>query len=273
MSWSLCGAVSVLLGVAIGWLAPAAQAVDIWSGLTKTFTKPDGADGLDPAFQDVLTPGVIFAREGTGGIFNAAVEPNFLRTVSPEFTEWATDLMPGNAGEAIVATNWADLTFDVFTDAYGGAVGFNGPGRNAVVHLVFEDIYLDLRITNWTDGHQIPSGGFSYMRAEPPAPEPTGDYNGDHIVNAADYTVWRNTLGTTATPQGTGADGEPDGMIDVADYVFWKQHFGELVPGNAGAGAQALGVPEPTIGLLLLIGLLISTVSRRFSPCGPGQYV
>ena len=72
-------------------------------------------------------------------------------------------------------------------------------------------------------------------------------------------------------PNSTGADGEPNGAIDVADYVFWKQHFGELVPGNAGEGAEALAVPEPMTGLLLLIGLLINTVGRMFSSRGPGQ--
>ena len=112
------------------------------------------------------------------------------------------------------------------------------------------------------------AAGFTYSRSQ----FPTGDYNEDGRVNAADYTIWRNTRGTVV-PNGTGADGEPNGAIDVADYVFWKQHFGEFVPGNAGAVAQALGVPEPTTGLLLLIGLLINTVGRMLSSRGPGQSI
>jgi hypothetical protein len=53
-----------------------------------------------------------------------------------------------------------------------------------------------------------------------------GDYNSNGAVDSADYTVWRNTLGTIVTAF-SGADGSGNGVIDHADYDIWKAHFGE----------------------------------------------
>ena len=56
-----------------------------------------------------------------------------------------------------------------------------------------------------------------------------GDYNQDHVVNAADYTVWRNNLGSgTALPNDDTAGVGPD------DYTRWKTHFGE----TSGSGSS-----------------------------------
>jgi uncharacterized membrane protein len=80
-----------------------------------------------------------------------------------------------------------------------------------------------------------------------------GDYNGDHIVDAADYTVWRDTLGTNVA-KGTGADGNGNGMIDSDDYTYWKSRFG--MPVGSGSGIGSLAVPEPAPWLILLTGWL-----------------
>jgi hypothetical protein len=95
----------------------------------------------------------------------------------------------------------------------------------------------------------------------------TGDYNGDGVVDAADYTVWRDTLGQSVTP-GSGADGDGDGTIDQGDYNTWVMHFGEQSPGS-GQGASA-AVPEPASWALLIVGLSlaglrkVNSSSRRF---------
>ena len=52
-----------------------------------------------------------------------------------------------------------------------------------------------------------------------------GDYNYNGIVDAADYALWRDTLGQTVTAF-WGADGNGNGMIDDLDYAVWKTHFG-----------------------------------------------
>jgi hypothetical protein len=96
-----------------------------------------------------------------------------------------------------------------------------------------------------------------------PAPGPTGDYNGNGTVDAADYVLWRNTLGQTVS-MGTGADGSGNGMVDAADYNFWRERFGKTVPGVGSAAS----VPEPaTVALYLIaIGVLASRLQRvRFA--------
>src|SRR5262249_5803392 len=60
------------------------------------------------------------------------------------------------------------------------------------------------------------------------------DYNRDGVVDAADYTVWRDSLGQMGSS--LNADGDGNGMVDANDFDVWKMHFGEtaLFPGAGG---------------------------------------
>ncbi|MCH2118341.1 MAG: FG-GAP-like repeat-containing protein, partial [Pirellulales bacterium] len=69
-----------------------------------------------------------------------------------------------------------------------------------------------------------------------------GDYNKDGIVDAADYTFWRDARGANVVA-GSGADGNRDGVVNQADYVLWKARFGNTL---AGGSSQPVKVPEPT---------------------------
>ncbi|QDU86881.1 hypothetical protein Pla175_02350 [Pirellulimonas nuda] len=86
---------------------------------------------------------------------------------------------------------------------------------------------------------------------------PPGDYNADGFVDAADYTVWRDTLGTAGL--GLAADGDLSGVVDARDYQVWRAHFGE---GSAGLGAVA-SVPEPAgwvVAVLFAFALPTSSI-------------
>ena len=93
-----------------------------------------------------------------------------------------------------------------------------------------------------------------------------GDYNGNCTVDAADYTVWRDTLGSTTDLRANGDNTTVGsvGKIDAADYTVWKNNFGTIAIGSgAGSGPLPAGtVPEPTSALLLSIGLAITLLSR-----------
>ena len=104
------------------------------------------------------------------------------------------------------------------------------------------------------------AGTSGSVNLSPPA-GPTGDYNGNGAVDAADYVVWRNTLNQTVSA-GTGADGSGNAMVDAADYNFWRARFG-TAPGSGSVS----GVPEPTTAALtsVTVGLLgFRPTKRRF---------
>lgn len=87
-----------------------------------------------------------------------------------------------------------------------------------------------------------------------------GDFNGDGMVDLADYTVWRNNLGagddSAINNNGDGVDG-----IDTNDYLVWKQNFGM---DNSAASSSSQAVPEPaSLGLMVVIGLLYWRRGRR----------
>ena len=79
----------------------------------------------------------------------------------------------------------------------------------------------------------------------------TGDYNADGIVDAADYTVWRDTNGTTGSNSDQpAADANHDFVVDATDYQTWAARFGGP---NAALPTPASGVPEPTTASLVAI--------------------
>jgi len=87
------------------------------------------------------------------------------------------------------------------------------------------------------------------------------DYNLNGEVDAADYVLYRNTLGQSGT--GLPADGNGNNQIDAGDYDVWRAHFGETAGSGAGASANA-AVPEPaTLVQIVLMAAVVSIRRRR----------
>jgi hypothetical protein len=87
----------------------------------------------------------------------------------------------------------------------------------------------------------------------PPVP---GDYNGNRVVDAADYILWRKTFGSRADHT---ADGSGDGVITEADYTIWRERFGNTQAPAAGSFAA---IPEGATLLLLGTAALIFPLTR-----------
>lgn len=100
----------------------------------------------------------------------------------------------------------------------------------------------------------------------------TGDYNGNGVVDAADYVVWRDTLGQTVFWPGDQADGDQSGTIDQGDYTFWKNNFGNTVPGGGSSALSALTVPEPTTSALAVFAAscLLRRIRKRAASLASG---
>jgi len=241
--------VKVSLVFAISFMfARSAAAQTIWSGLTKSFTKNVASDPTLPQNQDSLTTNVILTRGASGGgLYNIAAEGFYSMNISPTLTAWATDL--NNPGKTITATNWQSLAFTDWIDAYGGShtAGGSIAGRNAVVRLTSDNVYLDLRFTSWDAGG---GGGYTYLRAEPSASSPTGDYNGNGVVDAADYVVWRKN------PGGFPADA----------YAIWRSYFGQT-PGSGASAMVSAAVPEPATIMLFILAAAAVSARRRWRAC------
>lgn len=128
--------------------------------------------------------------------------------------------------------------------------------------------------TSTADGWQVHFNGSATASARPRlvvasgvlatvTPGLAGDYNGDSIVNAADYSIWRDHLGLAGGATATQGDGDGDGDVDNLDYTVWKSNFGMTGAFGGGALANSQVVPEPTTLLTLCLGLaLVATRGR-----------
>jgi hypothetical protein len=120
-----------------------------------------------------------------------------------------------NFGVAVATLG--DLDGDGVLDLAVGAHGDNTGGSNSgAVYVLFlnPDVSVDL----------------------------PGDYNLDESVDAADYSVWRNSFGMMVTPF-SGADGSGNGTVDQDDYDVWRAQFGRTSP-PSGATSGAVSATE-----------------------------
>jgi hypothetical protein len=146
-----------------------------------------------------------------------------------------------------------------------GSPGLDSPG----VNLLMESQGLGVSIENpaWS---LVPLTNDEYAMRQFLYPSRerglavNGDYNGNGMVDVADYVVWRDSFGETVWWYGAGADGDQSGTIDQGDYDFWKARFGNMI--SPEVPPASLAAPEPTAWLLAAVMSLIvgATESRRW---------
>jgi Glucose / Sorbosone dehydrogenase len=83
-----------------------------------------------------------------------------------------------------------------------------------------------------------------------------GDYDNNHVVDAADYALWRKNVGTDniLVNDATG------GTIGDDQYNQWRANFGKTI---ATGGTGAALVPEPSFASLLLIAASAGVLAAR----------
>ena len=87
-----------------------------------------------------------------------------------------------------------------------------------------------------------------------------GDYNEDGIVDAADYTVWRDNLGAIAGTLPNDPDG---GVIGANQYNTWRTNYSSQQATIALTGTT---VPEPLGLAMAAVGLAMLSSGRRRQP-------
>ncbi|QDU57281.1 S8 family serine peptidase [Aeoliella mucimassa] len=88
----------------------------------------------------------------------------------------------------------------------GGYSQFNQPTGEALIGEV-EDYIL---------GSTVSTSFFEQL---------AGDYSGDNRVTMDDYTVWKQSVGSTVDLR---ADGNGDGTVNLADYTIWRDNLGSV---------------------------------------------
>ena len=135
---------------------------------------------------DQITANVALARGGSQGLYNSVTEPGFTHTYSPADTEWADGT---TANTNLTYTDWNTWAKTVHS----------GPpstvGVNAVLHLITDDIYLNIRFTAWSVGST-----FSYVRSTPtPANIPPSVAITNPITGASFTTLANVTIAAAAS--------------------------------------------------------------------------
>lgn len=125
----------------------------VCTGPKKLFEKTNFADHNLSENQDQITGNTKLTRQQTRGLYNINSENIYSSTTSPANTRWAFG----------TAADFQSLDFKIWEQWHAK----NPPdtvGKNAVIHIVDEDLYLDVNFLTWAQGSGS-GGGFSYIRA------------------------------------------------------------------------------------------------------------
>ncbi|MCA9241572.1 MAG: hypothetical protein KDA37_15285, partial [Planctomycetales bacterium] len=139
-------------------------------------------------------------------------------------------------GQEVAQEGFVDNWVNEFTDADLAALAAGGDAgsMNALGTAYFDNFLI-------TESSRLP-----------------GDYDVDGDVDKDDYFRWVLTYGESVAFDGLGADGNGDGVVNAADYTVWRDNLGSVA-----ALSSAFSAPEPATGLLVLCLLGLIASGRR----------
>jgi glucose/arabinose dehydrogenase len=230
------------------------RAATIWTGPLITFTQ--AAPYPNTGDRDQLTPNVALTRaapsgSGTGGIFNAVTETSFTKLVSPAGTKWAVGSL----------ADYATLTYTDWTTCGGGNPVHNLPGKQLVVHLISDDIYLSLQFTS------LPSGpGLAYIRSTPASADVPPTVAISSPTNGASFTAPAN-IPITATAQDSDGSVTNVSFFDGATFLGGTNNTPYTVTASLATGSHALtAVATDNAGLSTTSSIVTVTVGAGNIP-------
>lgn len=92
------------------------------------------------------------------------------------------------------------------------------------------------------------------------APDFDADFNGDFVVDGADFLIWQRNLGASNALL-TAGDADRDGVVGAGDLAVWQEEFGLSLDSFPGATTilptqmATHAVPEPSVAVLALIAM------------------
>jgi hypothetical protein len=93
-----------------------------------------------------------------------------------------------------------------------------------------------------------------------------GDYNENGVVDAADFTLWRDVFGTSASL--ANRDPQNSGEVSSADYDSWRNNFG-AARASVAALVQLKTVPEPSALIMAAVCGLLFAADRGSCAASP----
>ena len=138
------------------------------------------------------------------------------------------------------------------------AGGWNDPSQYATVGDAYSSNWA------WINGATIPgtSAARLYGISPPIVSTLYGEYNNNGVVDAADYVIWRKTLGSSVTLE----NDEIPGQVTQADFDVWRANFGRVgTVVSGGSSTDNITVPEPPglAHLLRLVAILLLFAGRE----------
>jgi hypothetical protein len=197
------------------------------------------------------------------GTFSPGLSPTSLQVGNVALTNSSTLVLelggtaPGSGYDQILSSGALVLDGVLQVSLIGGFSPNAGQSFNlfdwASVSGVFDALSLPALAGLAWDTSQLYSDGILSLAAAGLA----GDYNSNGIVDAADYTVWRDNVGA---PAGSLANDTTGAVIGANQFTLWRSNYGAT---SAGLG---VAVPEPGSLLLMIIGACGAFGRRRMSP-------
>ena len=238
-----------------------------YQGNAGSGTRPQG--DLNTILTNATTAGVLNADPLVINLFLANVVPGFAplsENTSAGLANINASGIAGFVGDSLLTfDSGRDVIASVMAHEIGHNLGLNHTASNTA----------NLMSPNGTS-QQLTSAQISTARSSRFARTFTvqiaGDYNGNGVVDAADYVTWRNSLAQTGT--GLPADGNGNGTVDSGDYGVWRGNFGD----TSGAAAAVpkidvpltltTAVPEPDsstlwVAVSLILGARCRTCRRH----------
>ena len=147
------------------------------------------------------------------------------------------------------ANSVADNTYDVWLD---GTRILSGQGfRNSLAQWNSFAFAIGANVAG-TDVKYIDNVVMTNDLVGPPS-SVAGDYNGNGVVDAADYVLWRKE----PTNPANGYVSDPSN-----GYNTWRANFGSHLGSGSGLESDADSVPEPAGFLLLMAAMVAACVTR-----------
>jgi sugar lactone lactonase YvrE len=192
----------------------------------------------------------------SGDLLVVSMFSNRIERYDSSFTHRGTfaEILPLVAGDPEYTNYPSDIVYDADGNLLVSVLGNTYDDVGQVLRYSYDDGVAGTLLEVVLDA-QPPLGSVAWI-ASPDAI--LGDFDSNGSVGQEDYAKWKNDYGKWVA-KGGGADGNGDGIVSAADYTVWRNALGI----SMGATASAVEAPEPAAFWLACFGTLCLIGRRR----------